>query len=200
VRQFSGKPLPLQALSTILFYANGVTGDMAMVSEAEDPHWPTHSLGSPGVARTRAASSGGGLNPISLYLVVHDVEGLEDGIYVYQPFGHTLKKISAIGEERLKEHLTLGASWGPNLDPAAVNVTVYYLYTVFENSRKYGDLGLMFAVLEAGEIAAHIHLVSTATKLGSSDLGGWEKVQTERFLGVDGLSVQLVHATVIGMP
>jgi SagB-type dehydrogenase family enzyme len=78
-------------------------------------------------------------------------------------------------------------------------VAIYYVYSVYDNSRKYGDLGLTFAVVEAGEIAAHIHLLCTATKVGSSDLGGWEKVQTERFLGVDGLSNHLVHATVIGM-
>ncbi len=199
LRQFTGKTMPLQALSTILFYANGVTGDMAMVSEENDPQWPTYSLGSPEVARTRAASSGGGLNPISLYLVVQDVEKLEDGIYVYLPFDHSLKRLTTINEEKRKEHLALGLSWGPNLEPATVNVAIYYVYSVYENSRKYGDLGLMFAVVEAGEIAAHIHLICTATKVGSSDLGGWEKVQTERFLGVDGLSKQLVHATVIGM-
>jgi hypothetical protein len=60
-------------------------------------------------------------------------------------------------------------------------------------------MGLIFATVEAGEIAAHLHLICTATKVASSDMGGWEKVQTERFLGIDGLSKQLVHTTVIGM-
>jgi SagB-type dehydrogenase family enzyme len=199
LREFTGKTMPLRALSTILFYANGVTGDIALVSEDNDPQWPTYSLGSPEAARTRAASSGGGLNPISLYLVVHDVEKLEDGIYVYLPLQHSLKRLTTFDEEKRKQHLALGVSWGPNLEPATVNVTLYYVYSVYENSRKYGDLGLIFSVAEAGEIAAHIHLICTATRIGSSDLGGWEKVQTERFLGVDGLSKHVVHATVIGM-
>lgn len=199
VRHFTGKTMPLRTLSTILFYANGVTGDIALVSEDSDPQWPTHSLGPPEAARTRAASSGGGLNPISLYLVVQNVEKLEDGIYVYLPLKHSLKRLTTFDEESRKQHLALGVSWGPNLEPATVNVTFYYVYGVYENSRKYGDLGLMFAVTEAGEIAAHIHLICTAIKVGSSDLGGWEKVQTERFLGIDGLSKHLVHATVIGM-
>jgi SagB-type dehydrogenase family enzyme len=199
LRQFTGKTMPLRALSTVLFYANGVTGDIALVSEETDPQWPTYSLGSPEHARTHAASSGGGLNPIALYLVVQYVDTLEDGIYVYLPLHHALKRLATFTDEKRKEHHDLGASWGPNLDPTTVNVTLYYVYSVYENSRKYGDLGLMFAVAEAGEIAAHVHLICTATKIGSSDLGGWEKVQTERFLGVDGLSKQLVHATVVGM-
>ena len=47
-----------------------------------------------------------------------------------------------------------------------MNVAIYYVSSVYENSRKYGDLGLMFAVIEAGEIAAHLHLICTATKIG----------------------------------
>jgi SagB-type dehydrogenase family enzyme len=200
LRQFSGKTMPLQALSTILFYGNGVTGDMAMISEEDDPQWPQYSLGAPEVAHTRAASSGGGLNPISLYLVLQNVETLEDGIYIYLPFEHSLKKVMTFNQQKRKEHLALGLSWGTNVEAAKVNLAIYYVYTVYENSRKYGDMGLIFAVLEAGEIAANIHLVCTATKLASSDMGGWDKVQTERFLGIDGLSKQLVHTTVIGMP
>ncbi len=199
LRQFTGQTMPLQELSTILFYGNGVTGDMAMISEEDDPQWPKYSLGAPEAAHTRAASSGGGLNPISLYLVVQNVEKLEDGIYVYLPFHHSLKKVIAFNEQKRKEHLALGLSWGMNVEPAKVNLAIYYVYSVYENSRKYGDMGLAFAVVEAGEIAAHIHLICTATKVGSSDMGGWEKVQTERFLGIDGLSKQLVHVTVIGM-
>jgi hypothetical protein len=58
---------------------------------------------------------------------------------------------------------------------------------------------LMFAVVEAGEVAAHVHLVCTATQVASADMGGWEKVPTERFLGIDGLSRHVVHTTAIGM-
>jgi SagB-type dehydrogenase family enzyme len=199
LRQFTGHTMPLQQLSTILFYSHGVTGDMAMVSEDDDDRWPTYSLGPPEPAHTRAASSGGGLNPICLYFVAHNIEKLDDGIYLYLPVHHSLKKLKAVHERERTEHLALGRSWGPNVDPANVNLTMYYVYNVYDNSRKYGDLGLLFAVAEAGEIAAHVHLVCTATKVGSSDMGGWEKVQTERFLGIDGLSKQLVHATVIGM-
>jgi len=44
LRQFTGRPMPLQELSTILFYGNGVTGDMPMISEDDDTEWPKHSL------------------------------------------------------------------------------------------------------------------------------------------------------------
>jgi SagB-type dehydrogenase family enzyme len=199
LREFTGKTMPLEELSTILFYANGVTGNLNVVSEESDPQWPKYALGAPEAARSHAAASGGGLNPIALYLVLQNVEKVEDGLYLYLPIHHSLKKIVALDEERRKEHLALSVNWGANVQPAKVNVAIYYVYSVYENSRKYGELGLTFALLEAGEIAAHVHLVCTATKVGSSDIGGWLKVPTERFLGIDGLSKQLVHETVIGM-
>ena len=198
-RQFSDRAMPLRTLSTILYYANGVTGELPLVSEDNDLQWPSYALGSPGLAHATAASSGGGLNPVSLYLMVERVEGLTEGTYVYLPSTHSLKRLRAADEQIREEHRALGQSWGPNLDPSTVGVAVYYVYSVYENARKYGDLGLLFAAIEAGEMAAHIHLISTATNVGSSDLGGWEKVPTERFLGLDGLSKQLIHATVLGM-
>lgn len=198
VREFTGKPLTLTQLSTVLFYANGVTGEQVMISDHGDPQWPKYSLGPPEPDHTTAASSGGGLNPISLYLVLQNVKDVADGIYVYLPVRHALKRVRTLDADSLEEHRTLGRSWGPNVDPGRVNVTVYYVYTVYENFRKYGDMGLVFAVVEAGEIAAHIHLTCTATTIGSSDMGGTEKVLTERFLGIDGLSQQVVHTTVIG--
>jgi len=121
---------------------------MPMISEDDDTEWPKHSLGAPEVAHTRAASSGGGLNPISLYLVLSNVATLEDGIYVYLPFGHCLRKVMAFNEQRRKAHLALARSWGPNIDPGKVNLTIYYVYTVYENSRKYGDLGRLSASLK----------------------------------------------------
>lgn len=199
LRQFSGKTLPLSELSTILFYASGVTGEVALVSEESDPQWPSYSFGEPPAARTRAASSGGGLNPISLYLVLQNVEKLEDGVYVYLPFGHALKRVAALDDEKRKQHHILGLSWGTNVDASKANVALYYVYSVYENSRKYGDMGLMFAAIEAGEIAAHVHLVCTALQVASSDMGGWEKVPTERYLGLDGLSKHVVHTTAIGV-
>jgi SagB-type dehydrogenase family enzyme len=184
-REFTGQTFSLQTLSTILFYGNGLTGNMALVSEEDDPQWPQYALGAPSPAQTRAASSGGGLNPVSLYHVIHNVESLDDGKYLYLPYSHSLKKVTEVDDNKRQEHLTLGVSWGPNVDPANVSVTIYYVYNINENSRKYGDLGLLFGLIEAGHIAAHIHLI-------------WEKVQTERFLGLDGLSKQLVHTTVLG--
>lgn len=197
LREFSDKSLSLRDLSTVLFYANGVTGDIPMVAE-DDPEWPQQSLGPPEHASTRAASSGGGLNPISLYLVIQNVKTLEDGLYVYLPLQHSLKLLTTFDDKQRDEHRVLCRSWGPNFDPAMVNATIYYVYTVYENSRKYADMGPLFAILEAGEIAAHVHLVCTAMRMGSSDVGGWEKVPTERFMSLDGLSKQVVHATAIG--
>ena len=71
VRHFSRKPLSLEALSQILWAAQGMT----------DPD-----------AGYRAVPSAGALYPLELYVVARKrgVEGLPEGVYHYEPGGHGL--------------------------------------------------------------------------------------------------------------
>jgi len=197
VREMSGDTMPLQTLSTILFYGDGTTGDYPLASEDNDA-LPANTLGTSFVGKLRTAPSGGGLFPIYLYLTVQNVEGLEDGIYLYQPLTHSLKKI-LIFDEQTRRAFAAIADWGFNIDSSKVNVGIFYVYNLYENSRKYCDMGMTFGIIEAGEISENIHLICTALRIASCDIGGYEKVQSEKFLGIDGLSKHLVHLTIIGM-
>ena len=42
--------------------------------------------------------------------------------------------------------------------------------------------------IEAGEIAENIQLAATCMDLAPTDIGGYEKGLTERFLGIDGIT------------
>jgi len=197
IREMSGKRMSLQHLSNILFYANGVTGELELSAE-ENNSLSTRSLGSETVNKIRTAPSGGGLYPIYLYILIRNTEKIEDGIYCYLPNTHSLKKIRVFTEDD-KETLNLVTQFGTNFDSEKINVAIFYVYNLYENSRKYSDMGLMFALIETGQIAQNIHLTCTALNLPSSDVGGFEKVPCERFLGVDGLSKQIIHLTVVGI-
>jgi hypothetical protein len=77
-------------------------------------------------------------------------------------------------------------------------VGVIFVYSLYKNSRKYGEAGLAFALIEAGQIAAHFHLASCAMGLKSCDIGGFRKQQIERALGLDGVSEHVVHFILAG--
>ena len=197
VRQMSGQQMSIQQLSNILFYANGVTGEFELDFE-DSGKLKTWSLGSKIVNNTRSAPSGGGLYPVYMYLVIQNTEKINDGIYLYLPNTHLLKKVLVFDDEH-KKQLKQIMNFGINFEPEKINLAIFYVYHLYENSRKYGDMGLQFALIEAGEIAQNIHLTCTALNIASSDVGGFEKVPCERFLGIDGLSKHIIHLTVVGV-
>lgn len=197
VREMRGGTMPLQSLSTLLFFGDGVTGDFVLASMDTDV-LPEATLGSSYISKLRTAPSGGGLYPIYLYLVVQNVKGIPDGMYVYLPLNHALMSVRDMGEQERREFYAI-ADWGFNIDATKVNVAVFYIYSLYENSRKYCDMGLTFGLIEAGEIAQNIHLACTAMNIASCDIGSYEKSPSEQFLGIDGLSKHLIHLTVIGM-
>lgn len=196
IRKMTEKTMSLQELSTILFYGDGATGEFNLIDE-EKEMLPVNTLGSKYVNTLRTAPSGGGLYPIYLYIIVQNVDGLKNGVYLYMPLSHSLKIIRIFDIEDYQKLSTI-AEWGLNLDSSKINMMIFYVYNLYENSRKYGDMGLTLALIEAGEISENIHLICTAQNIALCDIGGYEKVQCERFIGIDGLTKHIIHLTVIG--
>lgn len=192
IRTYSGKSLKLATLSTILFHAQGVTGHQ----RAADLE-PTVSLGESEGIPLRAAPSGGALYPIAVYAVPLRVDGLAAGAYRYVPEAGEWGALQKVKNPTAKLDPSGVAQFG-NIEVGKAAVLFAYVYRLFHNSRKYGDSGLAFALIEAGQIAQNIHLACTALGLGSCDVGGFRKHLLEKVLGLDGVSQHVVHLTVVG--
>lgn len=188
VRHYSGKKMTLEELSTLLFYAQGETGTMRV----NIPDSVT--LGDVNEMGLRAAPSGGGLFPIHLYFLALNVAGLDPGIYRYVP-----PRAGIVREGPLPAGLQLGTlgEYG-EMQTDKASLLFIYVYRLFENSRKYGDLGLAFAFMEIGATLQNIHLTCTSLGIGSCDVGGIKKRACERLIGVDGLSDHVMHLTLVG--
>ncbi|MGC4020282.1 MAG: SagB family peptide dehydrogenase [Muricomes sp.] len=126
-----------------------------------------------------------------------NVEGLERGIYRYLPIYHKLQLVRVLDGQDYEEYLKI-ANFGINIDSGKVGMAIFYVYNLYDNSRKYGDMAMQFAYIEAGEIAENIQLTCTALELAATDIGGYEKALTEQFLGVDGLTKHVIHLTLTG--
>jgi SagB-type dehydrogenase family enzyme len=189
VRHYSGKTLTLKELSTLLFHADGVSGRLHVTNMRE-----TATFGKDQHVDLRTAASGGGLYPVDLFLVALNVEQLAPRAYLYLPKQHALKPVGPSGP--LPEVRRL-AQFG-ELEVEKASFLLGYVYNVFENTRKYGEAGLGFAFIEAGAIAAHLHLMCTALGLGSCDVGSFVKNRFEPLFEADGLSRHMIHLTVVG--
>lgn len=196
LRDFSGDDLSIQEISNLLFYGDGVSG-IFQHNPRGDELPASSTLGSVYNSTVRTAPSGGGTYPVDLYLVILRCSKIPAGVYKYLPEHHALESVRDFDEgdmETFKAKNVLGT----NIDMDKVAVCLFYIYKIFDNSRKYGDRGLMFAAIEAGEISENVHLISTAMNLASTDIGGFDKVLMEQELGIDGLTKHIIHLTLIG--
>ena len=194
-REMSGKPLKLEQLATLLYYADGPSGQFDFNTHHDLPATETLGPDYKGVVRT--SPSGGGLYPVSLYLVAINVKGLARGLYRYLPLSQSLQVVRVFSPDEQEQYFRL-ADFGINVDSRKLGAAVYYVYSLYDNSRKYGDMALQFANIEAGEIAENLQLAATALDLPATDIGGYEKGQTEQFMGLDGLTRHIIHLTLVG--
>lgn len=185
VRKFSGKSVSLEDFSTILHYAQGISGELRIKNKLYD---------NAETIKLRNAPSGGGLYPIKLFLAVWNVKDLEKGIYVYYPYSHSIKPVKIpITADELKSMASFG-----DIEAEKTGFSVIYVYDFYVNTRKYGDAAVAYALIEAGEIAQNVQLAATAIGYGACDLGGYEKQKIEKLIGIDGISKHVIHFTTIG--
>lgn len=189
VRHYSGKKLSLRDLSTLLFHAGGITGQLRTENSPE-----TITLGKSEYVDLRAAASAGALYAIDLFVLALNVEDLPSGAYRYLPKQNSLKPVTGVGSLPNVNSL---AQFG-EIEVEKAGLMLGYVYNLFENARKYGDVGLAFAFIEAGAMAAHVHLVCTALGFGSCDVGSFSKSRFERLFDADGVSRHMVLLTVVG--
>lgn len=176
-RNFSGEPLSLDALGTLLKYSCGTT-----------------RLSSDGKSMRRAQASGGARYPIEVYpLVLRAGEGYGPGLYHYQVKTHALEMLwdHIFTPEELDKLFVYG--WVKNASVILLMTAVFR-----RNQIKYGERGYRHVLLEAGHIGQNLYLVATALKLKCCTLGGTYDEQIEELLDVDGIQESVVYAVAIG--
>ena len=149
MRSFADKSLTLSQLSQILWAAQGITDEKGFV---------------------RSAPSAGALYPIDIYAVVGDmaVNGLEAGVYHYDPKHHIIKNVSKGDKRKDVAQASLGQLWMAEA-PAIFMITAEYKRI----TGKYGERGIRYALIEAGHIGQNIFLQSEAFGLGAGIVGAF---------------------------
>lgn len=146
IRRFAARPLTLEDVGQLLWAAQGVRS----------------------TATGRPAPSAGALYPLEVYLVAGDVDGLDPGVYKYQPLGHKMRLHQA-GDYR---DIVARAAWGQDwvADGAAIIViTAVYSRT----ARKYGSRAERYVHIEVGHAAQNIYLQAQTLGLGTTIVGAF---------------------------
>jgi len=140
----------------------------------------------------RPVPSAGALYPLDLYAIVLAVDGVERGIYHYDPFRHRLEHLRPVDVADVKRAFVDAAL--PDTASAVLVVT-----SVFWRSRcKYGPRGYRFSLLEAGHLAQNAVLAASALDLSALPVGGFYDRRLDELVGADGLDQASVYALVLG--
>ncbi len=167
-RRFARKPLTFSQLSTMLDRATrGIPADFL------DPP---------------------GATLISLYVIVHAVEGLAPGAYVY----HRRER----GLELLREGNFRNQAGYLGLEqelPAEASVNVYCLADLKPILTRFGNRGYRAAQLEGGITGGKLYLAAYAERLGATGLTFYDDAVTE-FFSPHAAGKSIMFLTALGHP
>jgi SagB-type dehydrogenase family enzyme len=180
VREMERRPLTLQQIATLFYYAYGET------RKNDKDTFPRPF---------RVVPSGGGLYPLEVFFHTTSFEGHQAGVYHYNPSLHNL---------RLLQHGDLTDKISRVMvhqDIAPRTSLVIFITALFERSIfKYGDRGYRFVLLEAGHVAQNINLVAGALGLASVNIGGFFDREVDDLLGLDGVTHSAIYMIMVGNP
>ena len=111
-----------------------------------------------------------------LYLIVHAVEGLPSGAYVFRRQERALELLKEGDFRREAGYLGLGQEI-----PADCSVNVYFLADLESILKRFGNRGYRVAQLEAAIMGGKLYLAAYAQRLGASGLTFFDDDVTEFF-------------------
>lgn len=175
-REYTSEPMRQAELAQVLFLTTGISGE----------RWGHHR---------RTAPSSGALYPIETYAVVHNVDGLERGVYHYAMREHEFELVRAGDFRSLIVEQAIGQEFLGQCG------AVIFLTQVIQRMRpKYQDRSYRYGLLEAGHIGENAYLAAVSQGLGACGVGAFMDDQINEMLGVDGVEEAAVYMLAVGHP
>jgi len=175
IRHYSHEKMTFNDVSKLLYFANGVTKK------------------NPLFGNFRAAPSAGALYPIEIYFVSNGIPDLADGLYWFNVDNNSIviKRKGVFADQIAK------FCYGQRFISQAE--TIFFMNAVWERTtRRYGERGRKYVLLDAGHIAQNFYLEATALGLAPCAIGAFNDNQINNFLEIDGKKESCIYIMVIG--
>ena len=139
--------------------------------------------------------SAGGLYPIETYILVRDVEELDQGVYHFRPHKFDLEFIKRGNLSARLAEAALGQDMIRDTQAA-------FIWTaVVERSKwKYRQRAYRYIYMDAGHIAQNLYLAGTAAGIGVCAVGAFFDDQVNDLIEVDGVQETAVYLACAGSP
>ena len=149
VRTFAARPLDLGQISQLLWSADGTSDSRGL----------------------RTSPSAGATYPLDLYLVVGErgVKDLPTGVYHYEVGAHALTPVAPGDVRSAVARASLHQGWMGQA-PVLVVITGEYRRC----TARYGERGVRYTHMEAGNVSQNLFLAAEALGLGAGIVGAFE--------------------------
>jgi len=128
----------------------------------------------------RAAPSAGATYPLSVYVAAEDVDGLEPGIYRFEPEGNTL---SSVKTGLFHDDLARAAIGQLCISSAPVVIAIVADYR--STTSVYGNRRTMYVHMELGHVSQNIYLQCAALELGTVAIGAFNNGDVAEILSLE---------------
>jgi SagB-type dehydrogenase family enzyme len=158
VRHFGSGEMTLNQVAELVFAAQGIT--------RQD--------------RYRTVPSAGALYPLEIFVLTGPVQGLEAGVYHYQPHGHQLLPVRSGDRRQELARQAYQQMWVAEAQTIVVMCAVYERVT-----QKYGQPGMRYVHIEAGCAAQNVSLAGYSMGLGSTVVGAFDQKEVAEVIDAD---------------
>ncbi|MET8145099.1 SagB family peptide dehydrogenase [Sphaerisporangium sp. NPDC005288] len=170
VREYAGAPPTVRQLGELLYRAARVRGVFGPAP------------GMPYEASSRPYPAGGAAYELELYLTVARCEGLDAGVYHYDPLGH---RLAALPARDADARAMLGVARLATGGMATPDVLITVTSRFQRMSWKYSGLAYAATLKNVGALYQTLYLVATAMGMAPCGLGSGDADLAARTFGLD---------------
>lgn len=174
-RTYAQQPISLEELSYLLWCTQGVKQVL-----------PTATL--------RTVPSAGARHAFETLVAVRRVEGLDEGLYHYDPFEHRLFLLD--GENSQTAAIT-AASYDQSCVKSGAVILVWIAVPQRMNWR-YGERGYRYLHLDAGHACQNLYLAAEAIGCGACAIAAFSDEAVNELLGLDGRARFAIYLAAVG--
>jgi SagB-type dehydrogenase family enzyme len=169
-RKFTAEPLSLAELSWLLWATQGVKG-----------------YRKDGAATLRTVPSAGGRQPFELYLLVHNVDDLEPGLYRYLALDHKLCLLRTPVEPVPNRWFLRNCA-----------LTLIWCALPYRTEWRHDRFAHKMIALDAGHACENLYLAVEAIGAGTCAVAVYWQDEMDALLGVDGVDEFTMYVAPVG--
>lgn len=142
----------------------------------------------------RNAPSAGNRHAIDTYLSIHDVEGIEPGVYRYQPLDNELVLITQHEDLRIRSAMAArGQVFAGNCP-----VTFFWVAVPYRMEWRYDCASYKVIALDAGHICQNLYLAAEAIDSGVCAIAAYNQDYADQLLKLDGENEFVIYMASLG--